>query len=211
MPLDPYETLGVKKDDSKEKIKKAYRQKSLKAHPDQGGNGEEFDSINKAYRVLCNDENRARYDGGEDAEKILKTKASRDSKIEKLLADIFLGIIQGVDQEGKEQDIDFTDIFSVMKKDLSAAIIGVDMFVRDENKKIKKFRNAQKRIKAKKQGKFFHNLIENSVQKIERGIALIEAKKKDFKEALDFLDDFSYQVDQRETTTFFFNLSSMNL
>ena len=34
MPADPYQTLGVKKDASKDDIQKAYRRLAKKLHPD---------------------------------------------------------------------------------------------------------------------------------------------------------------------------------
>lgn len=65
---DYYAILGVSKDASQEDIKKSYRQKALKAHPDKGGDPEKFKEINKAYEVLSDPNKRKMYDeGGEDA------------------------------------------------------------------------------------------------------------------------------------------------
>ena len=46
-----YETLDIKKNATKEQIKKAYRQKAQEAHPDRGGNPEDFHRISTAYTV----------------------------------------------------------------------------------------------------------------------------------------------------------------
>ncbi|MFB6144246.1 MAG: molecular chaperone DnaJ [Candidatus Nanohaloarchaea archaeon] len=60
-----YELLGVSEDASQEEIKKAYREKAKKYHPDSGGeeaDEEKFKKINKAYDVLSDEEKRKKYD-----------------------------------------------------------------------------------------------------------------------------------------------------
>ena len=64
--LDYYETLEVSQNASQADIKKAYRKLALKYHPDKNPDDkaaeEKFKSINEAYQVLGNEEQRARYD-----------------------------------------------------------------------------------------------------------------------------------------------------
>lgn len=63
-----YDTLGVPKDASKDEIKKAFRRKASKAHPDRnGGDVRVMTALNKAYDTLADDEKRERYDNtGQD-------------------------------------------------------------------------------------------------------------------------------------------------
>ena len=52
---DPYSTLGVNRNASKDEIKKAYKKLAMKHHPDKGGDEKTFKEITTAYDELVND------------------------------------------------------------------------------------------------------------------------------------------------------------
>jgi len=63
-----YKLLDVDKDASAEEIKKAYRKKAIKEHPDKGGDPEKFKEISLAYQVLSDPNKKQIYDQyGEEA------------------------------------------------------------------------------------------------------------------------------------------------
>lgn len=66
---DPYDTLGVRRGDSAETIRTAYRKLAKRWHPDLNpGNAEaaaRFTAINGAYELLSDADKRARFDRGE--------------------------------------------------------------------------------------------------------------------------------------------------
>ena len=69
MAVDPYTTLGVKKDATQDDIQKAYRRLAKKLHPDLNpGNKvaeDKFKEVAAAYDLLSDPDKRSRFDRGE--------------------------------------------------------------------------------------------------------------------------------------------------
>lgn len=66
---DYYETLGVARDATPEQIKKAYRQKAMKMHPDVASEpdaADRFKEVAEAYEVLADPKKRDLFDRGGD-------------------------------------------------------------------------------------------------------------------------------------------------
>jgi DnaJ family protein A protein 2 len=57
-----YDTLGVSKEATQDEIRKAYRKKALKEHPDKGGDPDKFKDLSVAYEVLSDPKKRDLYD-----------------------------------------------------------------------------------------------------------------------------------------------------
>lgn len=193
-----YETLGVKKTDSKEKIKKAYRKKSMKAHPDQGGTAEEFDSINKAYRVLVSDENRAKYDAGENPENILRGSQTQEQKSMQILAQLYVNIVMVGDPKT-------TNIVKAIKDHIEKAIADIEKVIKEHDSKKEKFAISLKRFKTAKKENFFENIANAQISNIDKAINQGKEAKEDLGKALKFLDDYSYTTDGVVTITPIFN------
>lgn len=57
-----YDLIGVDPGAGDDEIKKAYRKKALRLHPDKGGDPEQFKELTHAYEVLSDSNKRAVYD-----------------------------------------------------------------------------------------------------------------------------------------------------
>ena len=67
MKKNYYEIIGVSKDATQEEIKRSFRKKALKCHPDKNPSPEaesKFKELNEAYGVIGNPETRGQYDAG---------------------------------------------------------------------------------------------------------------------------------------------------
>ena len=54
--------IGVPKTATKDEIKKAFRKKAIREHPDKGGDPEKFKDLTVAYEVLMDEDKRKAYD-----------------------------------------------------------------------------------------------------------------------------------------------------
>lgn len=85
-----YDLLGVTADASQEEIKKAYKKKANKYHPDkEGGDQDKFSRVSKACRVLKDPEKRAVYD---ETGKIPEAELSPEEVTAENLRDIFIDV-----------------------------------------------------------------------------------------------------------------------
>jgi len=109
---DYYDILDVDRDASQDEIKKAYRRKAKKYHPDSGSeeaSEEEFKKINEAYNILSDEEKRRQYDrfGKAGIDDQYRQKARTDfSGFEDLFSSFFGDIFN------QDMNTGFSDIFS---------------------------------------------------------------------------------------------------
>lgn len=130
---DLYKKLGVSQHATRDEIKKAYRKKAIKHHPDKGGNAEEFHAVTYAYQVLTDEDKRSKYDNGESFE-----TNSGQSPEQMLRENIFFIINEIMPQLNPEQ---------VRKKDVVEMIVGI---IKNKNKQIA----SESRKKRQEIGKF---------------------------------------------------------
>jgi len=93
--VDYYKTLGVARDATQADIKKAYRAKASKLHPDKpGGNAEKFKALGEAFECLHDPKRRAAYDeSGMDTDAAGRELLSDEALAALLIRDAFMHVI----------------------------------------------------------------------------------------------------------------------
>lgn len=180
---DLYDALCVPPDATHEEIKKAYRKKAQKLHPDKGGKVDEFFAIEKAYRVLGDDERRKGYDETGDE----GSARSREDKVLSQLIEGFLGLIESIDDEMLPK----LDLIKAMHIKIDGTIEANEKSGSELRSKINKLTRTEKRIKKKRGSNFLAiglktkaGLYKTALQKVNEQIEDLQAMKV-------LLDDFT--------------------
>lgn len=111
---DYYEILGVKKTDSEDTIKKAYKKLALKYHPDKAASDkkkeyeDKFKEINEAYSTVGDPEKRRKYDMGGESPFGSRSGGHRDfGGFEDIFGDLFRGGFGRSDEEEVDLDLHY--------------------------------------------------------------------------------------------------------
>lgn len=184
-----YDTLGVEPQAPPEKIKRAYRKKAQKHHPDkEGGNTEAFRAIQLAYEVLGDEERRRRYDetGRADALPDLEREARET------LRTLFLAVIDRI-------DIDHNDVLQAVREHLQRG----EEVLRAEKHKLEKTVAKRERVLKKLKRKGEGALLEDAVSAV---IQADKAKLEDFvrheriaERVRELLEPYSYEFTKPAT------------
>lgn len=181
-----YEALGVAKNATADAIKRAYRKKAHKAHPDKGGSEEAFHPIQKAYEVLSDPQRRAQYDQNGSTDQ-------QDNSTQ-MLSQIAALMLQILDKE----DADYTDVMAIMRKTIGGAKAQAHNAILEMNAKVAKRRKAAKRFSKKKGGpNVMVMLIEGEISKHLQMVESANAEIVRLNQMLEALEDYEYQFDQR--------------
>jgi len=113
-----YDILGVSPDASQEEIKKAYRKRAKEAHPDAGGDEQEFILVEEAYRILGDKNARLRYDSTGD-------KGSEESGKERI-RNFAVSLLANVVHQQSEQ-MRIQDPLVAMKRVLKSEFISFEI------------------------------------------------------------------------------------
>ena len=158
---NPYTTLGVAQTASRDEVKRAYRTRAKKAHPDRkGGNHEEMAELNRAYALLEDPAKRARYDSGEDPDRPRQTLEQEDEAM-------LLGAMDAVYDTHKLVD----NMAEALRKTLMAAQAGQTQELAKAERAAKK---AARVVKCLKGGERFRPYLEEKVAQAQRAEATVK-------------------------------------
>ena len=175
--MNHYDRLGIKPDATDAEIKRAYRSKATKTHPDKGGSAEEFAPIATAYETLSDPNRRLLYDAtGQDQ------RPPIEQEVQQVLLNLFNEALSGSD--------DISVIAFVREKVKTA-----DQRLAEERKKLK---TRQKRLKTKRAKikstsvvNLVHMVIDGELKNIEAGLAQMKHQAEVQKAIMTEIDAYS--------------------
>lgn len=184
MSADHYATLGVPKEATDAQIKKAFRRKASKAHPDRGGDGEEMAELNAAWACLSDPIRRKQYDEtGVDTE-----APSVENAGEAMLRGVFDGVLT--------QSIDTVNIVARVRAillDEASKMLQQSSQIAQATRALNKARNRVKK-KSREGVNLYHQLIDSKLRTLAAGRLETDQRMAALKEALRLLDDYEDEL-----------------
>lgn len=180
-----YDDLGVSKNADRATIKRAYRKRAQKLHPDRPeGNAERFHQITRAYDVLYDDARRAHYDQtGQDGQE------DKQGDLMRRLAALFMQLVE-------QHDVDRTDIVLLMRQAMQNAKQSTAASIGKAEKQISKYERAKKRLKKNGGGEnLFTQMLDGQIVNARRGIEMAKAEMEKIDEMLLIVADYKYAAD----------------
>ena len=154
---DLYNILDVAPNASKDEIKKKYREKAKKLHPDlnNGGNHDIFAELSRAHAILIDDTKRAHYDKtGDDGE---NPNSLNQAAIQRLM----MIINNVIDQYLENPQIIEEDWIAAVKKQLVQVDGQMNKDLEGVERKIKRIKKLESRFKYSGEGP---NMLEILIQ-----------------------------------------------
>lgn len=189
---DLYETLGVEKNATRGQVRRAFRSKSKRAHPDAGGDRDAFQALVVARDVLTDDARRARYDAsGKVDDGIDNTDGSA---MNVLLAEVDRVFVAA---QKRGWDIAGVDVIGDVRcgvQDKIAEARDVKKAKLRDAEKIEKF---AKRFRAKKKGATnrIGRMLEESARNIRREAEGVDESLRVLERVLQIADEHAYDWD----------------
>lgn len=182
-----YDTLGVAKDATADAIKKAFRAKAKKAHPDAGGDAKDFHAIVKANDILSDPDKRQRYDETGEIDDRVDTTDSQAMSIIAAFVDRFLA-----DKEAK-----YKNMVADLKKAIGDEITASKRAIEEGRAYELRALDVRKRVKGKKGAALIGRMVDGQIENARRTIAMLEQQIEIRARALNLVDDAEFDFEKR--------------
>ena len=192
--IDHYQTLDVPRDATPDDLKKAYRKKAMKHHPDKkGGNVKKFQALSLAYETLSDPKARERYDRtGKDGS---ITDVEREAR--NLLCKEFGALLDTM-----QERIFKIDTFARMAKSLASHAKVEEGKITRCQKDAAFFKRVKDRISRQSDATppMFELMIENMVRAAQDKIEFATTNIEIIEKAQSLLADFQWRADAEDMT-----------
>lgn len=185
-----YEVLGVKQDASAASIKRAYRDKVKTAHPDVGGDVEEFNQIQAAYEVLSDPERRKRYDRTGRVDEIRVTPQA----IQSLVDQTVVAIINAETPDGRTDDPVWEDIRAKVVATIRNGRRDLQANLKRQQKRMRRLEAIASRLKSKTKEDPLGEAFDRQRQDIKASIHQLEDSLEMNLELEKVFNSYDYEV-----------------
>lgn len=196
-----YNYFEIEKTANQDEIKKAYRKKSKKVHPDLGGSKEDFEKTNKYYKLLINSKLKEIYD---KTGEILGEKDISFNFLDTVVRIFEETLFVSSDTNHSNYKIENYKIDNVILKMKQNILKEIDTFKEEKKRAVISntgLKDILKRISSKKEN-IFKKIIQEKINLNEVAETEIKAKIKNHNEALEFLEDYNYETDSQSFVEF---------
>ncbi len=194
--VDLYKVLDVPIGADKATIRKAYRNKSKKAHPDGGGTPEKFALVKTAHDILTDDSRRDHYD---------RTGEFTEKEPDNVLAEVIKFISMALDmvlyKAHQNHSLDYitsVDVVGNMVNEIKDFHKEAEAKEREMNKGIAVNQKLLKRFKRKHKSNepnLFEAMISSRIRSFQEQIAGQKKIVETSKRALEMLSEYEFEKD----------------
>ena len=186
-----YETLGVAKDATAAAIKKAFRDKVKKHHPDTGGDAEQFHALVRANDVLSDEDKRRRYD----------ETGTIDDKPDPIDSNATHIIAQFVERFVSDPEAKFKHLVRDLKNTINEEIGQAKGSIKEGRDYEKRVVDLRKRVKGDKGGALIGSMMDSQIRQCQGAIKQLEQQIDIRKRALEMIDDADFTVEVKPATS----------
>ncbi len=200
MSLNPYETLGVDRSADAEVVRRAYRKRAKKVHPDGGGSAAAFNDLRWSMIVLTDPVRREKFDrtGDIDADSIDNTLTQAISKVvEFVIAAAAAGgdpcrmdLIAEARKYFRHQKLEFENQAKVLAKASQA------------------FAKVEQRFGGKGRAELVKRALSSHAEAMLRPVAMLNEQAGVCAAALSILEECTFKFDVPAPTMTFYNMAA---
>lgn len=187
--IDPYETLGVDRDANDQAIRTAYRKAAKAAHPDSGGDAEQFARLQAVYDLLKDPVRRKVYDDtGYDPQLAEPRDLKGLMMLETLVNDFILD----------EREPGSFDPVAAMRRKLSDDIVKSRFHILELERHRARVRKHLDRLGRRPETDVLGSMLRARSRSIAEAIKTTEEQIKTIEQAYEMLEGYSYELEALE-------------
>ncbi|MBP1851183.1 curved DNA-binding protein CbpA [Rhizobium halophytocola] len=189
MVIDPYMMLDIERDADDQEIKSAYRKAAKNAHPDSGGDSEQFARLQSAFDLLKDPVRRRVYDDtGYDPQMADQKDLKVLMMIETLVNDFILD----------EREPGSFDPVAAMRRKLSDDILKNRFHILELERHRARVRKHMDRLGKRPDTDVLGSMLRARSQSISEAIKQSEIQIDAIEQAYTMLESYSYEIDRTD-------------